>query len=236
MLQGDIVPWLDGVDLEVSARSSHHFGDTGNNPFTGREKFYELDFRGGAVAHIFERWSVGMAYTFRVAINKIVRDVQQLEFRIEFDDRDPAYGFQLSPYALIIVEVEGETDAGNLGHHVFAVGRLLELGIEPEFEVLRIANRPLTVSVPVKIGLSLADYFERADGQDETFGYVDLGVEASYPVLVARSDADRRFLVYFRFAINALFLGQNAQEVGEDNGTGGNPVELIGKFAVTMDY
>ena len=80
MIQGEPDSWLDGVDLQVLARSSHHFGETGNNPFTGREKFYELDFRGGVTAYIFERWSMELAYLFRVAINKVILDVQQLEF------------------------------------------------------------------------------------------------------------------------------------------------------------
>ena len=237
MIQDDVAPWLDGVDLQTSARSSHHFGATGNNGLSGnREKFYELDFRGSGTARVFERWSLGLAYMFRVAINDQIFDVQQLEFLIAFDDHDPNYGFQLSPYALIVQEVEGESDAGNQRRNGFEVGTLIELGIRPEFELLWIANRPVTLAVPAKVGLSLNDYFEDPDGQDETFGYVDIGVEASYPVLMARSDGDRRFAVNLNVGLNVLFLGDSAQDISVENGTGGDSVELIGKLAVTMDY
>ncbi len=236
MVQDDVFTWLDGVDFRTSARSSHHFGNTGNTANSGREKFYELDFRGEAIVRFLERWSVAAAYMFRVAINNRFNDVQQLEFTLAFDDHDPAYGFKLSPYALVILEVEGESDAGNRLRGPFKLGTLLELGIRPRFDVLQIANRPLTVAVPVKVGISLDDYFEGPDGEDGTFGYVDLGVEVSYPVLLARSDGNRRFAVNLLAGMDVLFLGNSAQDISDFNGTGGDSVELIGKFAVTMEY
>ena len=157
--------------------------------------------------------------------------------RLAYDDHDPAFDFQLSPYILIILEVEGETDAGNRTRQGdFGLGRMIELGIRPEFELFHFANRPVTLAVPMRIGLSIDDYFEDPQGNDDVFGFVDVGFEASYPVFVARSDGDRRFAVNVLCGLDLLFLGNNAQHISRFNGTGGESVELIGKLAFTMDY
>ena len=88
-----------------------------------------------------------------------------------------------------------KSDAGNRLVGDFDNGVLLELGIHPRFEVLRLAGRPITVSFPVSIGLSLGDYFESPDSDDDEFGFLRSGMQVSLPLIVTRSDGDRRFTV-----------------------------------------
>ena len=233
----DVFPWIDGLDLHMGMRSSHHFGDTGKNPDGGREKFYELDFRGGGTLRFLDRWAVDLSYVNRIGINDRFGDVHQFELAVEFDDHDPAYAIQLWPYALVVLEFEGESDGGNRRGPGFETGIYLELGIKPEFDFYWLGEtRPLTVAVPAKIGLSLSNYFEDPTGEDDTFGFVQLGAEASYPVIVARAPAGRQFALKVLASVDVLFLGSALEDLSNENGTGGNSVEIIGRLGAALDF
>lgn len=232
VIQENLWPWLDGVDLQVGVRSSHHFGPTGERPNGDREKFYELDFKGGVMARLFEKWAVGLYYLNRIGVNDRLGDVHQIEWLVTFDDRDPNFDFQFSPHALLVFEVEGKSDTG------FDSGIYLELGIRPEFELLRVGpHRPLTLAIPATLGLSIADYYQDLSGEDDIFGYFQIGAELGFPLLIARGEtAGRRWVVKALAGVDLLFLGNNTQNISEFRGTGGESVEVIGKVGINMEY
>lgn len=103
----------------------------------------------------------------------------EIDIKASYDDRG-LYGddrFALNPYALLAYELDGAgVDAGTRD------GLYLELGVEPRFELVESADFPVTLSVPVKAGFSLKDYYERADGKSNTFGYLQIGLVASTPI------------------------------------------------------
>ena len=78
----------------------------------------------------------------------------------------------LSPYGVIAFELDGQADGGA------NEGTYLELGVGPAWPI---AGGKALVTVPVKFGFSLNDYYEGVDG-DEAFGYFQIGGLLSAPI------------------------------------------------------
>jgi hypothetical protein len=77
----------------------------------------------------------------------------------------------LAPYGLLAFELDGAADGGQSGTY-------LELGVGPSFPLM--PNGP-TLTIPVKLGLSVNDYYEGPTG-DTTFGFFDIGALISVPI------------------------------------------------------
>jgi hypothetical protein len=84
--------------------------------------------------------------------------VQEIAFKV-------SKAHMVAPYATIAFELDGQADAGS------NEGVYLELGAAPSWPL---AGGKATIAVPTKLGLSLSDYYEGADG-DSTFGYFQIG-------------------------------------------------------------
>jgi hypothetical protein len=87
----------------------------------------------------------------------------------------------LAPYVFLARELGtepglGQADAGSEG------GTYLELGVGPSWAL---AGGKATLAVPVKLGVSLSNYYELSDGQtfnDEKFGFFDVGGLITIPL------------------------------------------------------
>lgn len=229
--------YFNGLSMDVHVLSSHHFGETGHRPTGGREKFFELDFTGGAAARFLQRWEVGFYYLNRIGVNDTLSDVHEFDLVVKFDDKDPRFDFQLSPYVKIGREYEGNTDARTAGTNVSDQGIYLEVGIRPEFELVRITPyRPLTLHVPAMLGFSIDNYYQDRTGQDDFFGYFSLAAELSYPVFLARAEAGRIFAVRIHGGVEMLVFGNNTQAINEFNGTSDRAVEAVGRVGLSLEY
>ncbi|MCC7406925.1 MAG: hypothetical protein IT442_02560 [Phycisphaeraceae bacterium] len=227
-------------DAVIKLRSFHSFGPTGNTPSGGNEKFYELDFDGGIEFTGFERLLLGLYQTNRIGVNQQLADVHAFEAKLAFDDSTPAYPFSLQPYALLTIEYQGDSDGGNPNSHApgFGQGIYLELGVRPEFDLLRIESfkRPITLAVPVRIGLSLSDYFEDPAGQDQLFGFGQIGLELRIPLLTMSTPGDQMVLLDLTTGGSVLLLGGPLQRLSQANGTGDSPVVVIGTVGLEFTY
>ena len=85
-------------------------------------------------------------------------------------------GLELRPYALAAFELNTEPGVGQVDGGQKA-GRYLELGATPA----RVVGR-LRVSAPVKVGLSLGNYYELA-GEDHAFGFASVAGMVSVPLI-----------------------------------------------------
>ncbi len=247
-----IQPWMTGtitvfeaddsgilrqVDIDMGFETSHHYGPSGR---VLGEKFYEIDWFGGATFHLFERWTVAIHYNNRENISNAFQDIHQANFLITYDDRDAQYSFCLSPYALISIEGEGESDAGGIRIPGLSTskGVYLELGVRPVFDVKQIGpNQMITLAVPAAIGLGISDYYEDATGDDDVFGFFDIGVELDIPmaVLVA-ADAGRQFNFSLVPTLHVVVLGDTAEALSKTRGGGGDSVEVIGSVGMEVTY
>lgn len=229
------------VDLDFGLRSSHQWGPSGGSSPLG-EKWVEFDWHGGVTTGFLERWTLGIDYDNVESIRTAFRDVHQFNFKLAYDDHDPDYKWSLQPYGLVSVEYEHQSDAGwlssaNSVNPKFHEGIYLELGVRPSFELFRLrAADPVTLSIPMAVGLSASDYYENLQGRDDTFGYFDTGLELGIPLGSVPAAGSRRFAWKLTAAVHFLCLGDTARDLSIINGTGDSHLVTIGTLGIRLDY
>src|SRR5258705_11472185 len=165
---------VKNVALHIGSGNSLHTGVTGLQGPSGK-LWYESDFYSTLNLGLAGGLTVGSTYTAYTSPNNSFSTVKELSFRLGVNDSNAPAGLVLNPYGLVAFELDtgpafGQADGGLKG------GTYLELGVAPG-----LAEGRLSIAVPIKVGLSLANYYELA-GVDHTFGYLSLGANASIPL------------------------------------------------------
>jgi hypothetical protein len=155
------------ASLNVGMWNSLHTGVAG---LDGLGKlWYESDFYATFGLGFGKGTSVGVTYTAYNSPNNGFLPVKEVSFKVAIDDS--ALGrASVKPYAIIARELEGQADGGD------AEGTYLELGVAPGF-----ARSRLSLAVPVRLGLSVSNYYEGANG-DERFGFVSVAGVVAVPL------------------------------------------------------
>ncbi len=184
--------------------NSHHdrsTGSTDDDRFVS--KWYEADVYGGLGLEVGP-WSGSLAYVAYTSPNGAFDTTDELLLCLSLDDTDSPLGFALQPSLQLAWELGGGADGDETG--VF-----LAIGIAPGFEAENLGG--LQLSFPATLGFSLDDYYQDGEGDDDAFGYLDFGVDASLPLGVPSG--------YGEWALNAgvhgLLLGDNNAEVNDDD-------------------
>jgi len=156
--------------------------DNGHGPSSWFESdlFIELEYE---PTHEVE---LTIGYVVLTFPNDSLPTVQELEFGMHYHDsavwKDLGLEHGLQPHVLIAIELDGQTDEGS------KEGTYLELGIEPSFALID----PVTLTIPVTIGLSLGDFYEDHDSpghaDDSLFGFFDIGFELGMPLTIMPAD------------------------------------------------
>lgn len=206
---------LESVGLHVGLWNSLHSGPTGRGGPTGK-MWYESDFYTSLTFRGAGGVSLGTSYTAYLSPNNSFATVKEVAFTLALDDSTRR--LPLGPYALIALEIDGQADGGE------ASGTYLELGVEPG--VSAPGNR-LTVSFPMKVGVSLKDYYEGPAGSS-TFGYVEAGAVASVPLTFVPPGFGAWS---FRGGLSVLGLGASLQSIN-----GERRAKVIGRFGVGLSY
>lgn len=175
---------LHSLDVRFGLWNSLHDGPTGG---TGGI-WYESNFYLGVDAHLGERLLTGFTYKAYDTPNgtasfaKNGAPVQELIFSFDYDDHGmwfESIESGLRPSLVVAFEVAGQRDVAANGHAGIYAG----LGIAPQFVIGQVGEGNLTLTVPVTLGLSLRDYYERAaGGNNDFFGFLDIGAELSAPL------------------------------------------------------
>ena len=131
--------------------------------------FYESDLYASLTLGFGGGVSVTPMFTAYTSPNDMFKTVKEISFKV-------AHANKAATYALVAFEIggdsSGQADAGS------ELGTYLELGAGPSWPI---ADGKATVAVPVKVGLSLKDYYELA-GEDKKFGYIVGGVLLTVPL------------------------------------------------------
>lgn len=194
-----------GISLNVGHWYSMHSGPTGS--------FYEADYY-GSMTFTTGRLKPGVLFTSYTSPNDRFATVHEIAAFVGFDDSGSA--FPLSPKATVAFEVDGQADGGA------SQGTYLELAIRPG--VKPIAAVPVTFAVPVRLGLSLKDYYEGVYGSDR-FGFFSTGLIASVPVTTGKVVWD------IHGGLDMCWLGQNMKALNSNDGF--KPIGIVG---VTLTY
>jgi hypothetical protein len=141
--------------------------------------------------------------------------VKELSFKVAVDDSGLLGAASVKPYALLAQELDGQADGGA------NEGTYLELGIGPGYSLSK-----MTVTVPVKVGLSLSDYYEGITG-DETFGFASVGGVVTIPL----TSAPTRFGSWnIHGGVEFLMLGDRNEAVFGDSS------HVIGSVGIGLSY
>jgi hypothetical protein len=138
------------------------------------DPFYESDFYAGVTLGLANGVSITPMFTAYMSPNDVFTTVKEISFKV-------AHGSKYAPYGTVAFEFGGDSSGQADGGQTFGgdKGVYLELGIGPTWSV---ADGKATVGVPVKLGLSLKDYYEHPlTREDSKFGYIDAGVLVTAP-------------------------------------------------------
>jgi hypothetical protein len=138
--------------------------------------WYESDLIFTLAATLWENVTMGLTYTVYTSPNDSFGTVQELALGVSLNDSKWLGAFALNPSLLVAGEVSGQADAGS------ARGVYLQLGINPGYTVAPQSAYPLTISVPVTLGLSGHKYYEFGTTENPAFGYVQFGPVFAVPL------------------------------------------------------
>jgi hypothetical protein len=218
---------LKSAGFNVGTWNSLHTGDTGQDGPTGK-LWYESDFYSKVSLGFGGGTSVAALYTAYTSPNNAFTTVKEIAFQASVDDSAYLGKAALKPYALVAFEFDtapgvGQADAGA------DAGRYLELGVAPGYTAAR-----ASLTVPVKVGLSLADYYELNTGTaavpvfvDNRFGYVSIAGFVTVPLGGTTS-----------FGAWNLHGGVEFQALGDTTKAlnGGDGQRVIGSIGIGFSY
>jgi hypothetical protein len=162
---------LTSASINFGTWNSLHSGDTGADGPSGKV-WYESDFY-AALGLGFSGGSFTTTYTAYTSPNNAFSTVKEIMFKLAIDDSAYLGSAALSPYVAIAREFgDAQADGGA------EAGTYLEVGIAPGYSGSR-----ASLAVPVKIGVSVGDYYENpVTGDDDKFGYFSIGGVVTVPL------------------------------------------------------
>ena len=164
---------LTSARVRVGTFNSLHSGWAGADGPSGK-RWFESDVYTTLSLGFANAVALDTTYTAYHSPNEMFTNVKELAFKATVD-RPFTAGASLNPYALVAFELDTKPGLGQLDGG-FKAGRYLELGAAPALSVRRI-----TVGVPVKVGLSVGNYYELA-GIDHRFGFFSVAGIATLPL------------------------------------------------------
>ena len=178
---------LKATSLNLGSWNSLHTGNAGLQSSSSGlgcacdKLWYESDFY-ATLAFGFTPGILGITYTAYTSPNAGFNNVKELMFKFGGDDTAALGKAALHPWVIAAFEF----DAAN-GHQADGgskAGKYLELGVSPGY-----AGPKASLAVPVKVGLSIGDYYElnegtpvRPDFVDHKFGFFSLAGIATVPL------------------------------------------------------
>jgi hypothetical protein len=204
---------LKSVSVNVGTWNSLHTGSAGLDGPSG-ELWYESDFY-STFGLGFGRTTLGVTYTAYTSPNGLFGTVKEISFRLAVDDSGVLGAAAVKPYMLLAQELDGQADGGT------SEGTYLELGVGPGYAASR-----FSVTVPVKVGLSLGDYYEGLNG-DETFGFLSVGGVVTVPF----TSVPTRFGSWnIHGGVEFLVLGDRNEAIFGDSS------HVIGSIGIGLSY
>lgn len=120
-------------------------------------------------------FSLTTSYVFYTSPNDAFKTVQEVDFKLAWDDSQALGRFAMAPYVNFAAETRNTAFGPNKGSSV-------QLGAEPTLWSSSHERYPVKFTFPVELGLAINDYYEEADGNENTFGYLNFGLKMSVPL------------------------------------------------------
>lgn len=218
---------VDDADLTLDGfiGTWNSFGPNGGTQTGGLiEDWYESDlYAGFTLTH--GKVSLATSYTFLTSPSDAFQEVEELGFTLSLDDSEWLEEWAFKPYATLAIETGSNgSDGPDLDN-----GTYLELGVAPGFS-FDVATTPVTLTFPASVGLSLADYYQDAGSEDDTFGFAQVGAKASIPL--GEPSGGGRFGAWtLNAGVSVLFLGDHTKAFNN-----GDDTEVIGSIGLQWNF
>jgi hypothetical protein len=173
--------FIDSVSAFAGTWSSIHdgaeqVGETRSGNIRPLDNVYETDLYAGVRVGFAEHFNSSLRANYYFSPSDSWADIWELDWRISYDDAHhwpKAWdGFQLNPSLRVAKEI---ADDGG------PEGWFFRPQIQPSYTFTDM-KQPLTVTVPVVLGLGDNGQYRDAEGNDITFGMVRTGVGVSGPL------------------------------------------------------
>ena len=218
--------FITGVSIFASAWNSFHGEETLAGPESTVDSWYETDLSAGMSVEFGERFTGTIAYIGYFYPNDAFEPIHELDFSLEFNDAG-LYDSKLSdddtapalyPYVLVAWEVDDKNGDENI---------YLELGAQPGIVRTLTEDYDVALTFPLRVGLSLDEYYVDANGDDEFFGFASAGVLAEVPLPIPAEYGSWNL----HAGVDVLYLNDDASL----NDTG-DEWEVIGLIGVGLTY
>ena len=208
---------LKSIGVNLGTWNSLHRGAVGLEGPTER-LWYESDFYATLGFGFGGGTSVGLTYTAYTSPNLMFSSVKELAVKFAVDDSGYLGGAAVKPYLLVARELDedsGQADGG------LSLGTYLELGIAPGYTA-----PSFSFAVPVKVGLSLDDYYE-LEGEDHGFGFFSLAGIVTVPFT---STPSRLGTWNVHGGVEYLRLGDRNASLADGNN------QVVGSIGIGFSY
>lgn len=213
---------LSSIDLSLGTWNSGHSHHAAGS---GPDAWYESDIIAG-VSATCDKFTVGATFTAYTSPSGAYSTVQEVAFSLGYDDSDLLGAWALNPTFTAAVETSGSADGAHSGEYY-------GLSFGPSFTLVDSKEYPITLSIPVTIGLGNNYYESATTGEDPTFGYADIGADVSMPLAFMPSD-------YGSWSVHAgvhvILLGSSAKSIAGPAVTSGDTANVYGVFGVSFTY
>jgi hypothetical protein len=203
------------VSVNFGVWNSLHTGSSGTGADPKKPSHYEEDFYAILNFGVGRGITVSPFYTAYTSPNGSFPTVKEMAFKV-------AHASRFAPYGIVAFELSGQADGGS------EKGTYAELGVAPSWPV---GGRGVTVAIPLKLGFSLSDYYE-ANGEDNAFGYLDVGVLFTVPF----TSAPTKFGSWnLHGGVDFLGLGDGTKAFNVKDGSPEGS-QVIGSIGIGMTY
>ena len=162
---------LTNVRVHLGTFNSLHSGWAGSDGLSGK-RWYESNVYTTLALGFGDGFTVGTTFTAYRSPNDMFTTVKEVSVIAAVDRSVRHIG--LRPYGLVAFELDAKPGIGQLDGG-FKAGKYLELGVAPRY-----TSRHIALDIPVKVGLSLGNYYELA-GTDHRFGFVSVAGIVTLP-------------------------------------------------------
>lgn len=219
--EGDDGSFFKSIDLGVGVWNSVQSAQTLASG-SGPSNLYETDIFPSISLGLPHNLAASLTYYVYTSPNGAFDTVQNIDLGLAYDDSELwGGGFSTGPSMTVSFETAGT----NFGDQQ---GSWLGLNAAPSFVALQHDRYPVTLALPLALGLSLGNYYEIPGKGDDTFGFFSFGLSASVPLAFI----PQAYGAWSANAgINVLVLGDNLKEAN----LGDNPFP-VGIGGILMEY
>ena len=214
--------FINKVSLNGGLWSSFHSKHTAATPGTSLAAWYEQDWTAGLAITFAKNFTLTTSWFDEEFVSSSTRG-GALNVNLAYDDSDLLGAFALHPHATVLKSMIGNY----VGVPNGANGWYYEVGIAPGFTVGKGGTYPLTVTIPLTVGLGPETY----NGQD--YGFFSAGINASVPLaFVPACYGSWTYTTGFTY----WNLGENAANASAPAITDGNRNQFVFSGAVGLTF